>query len=129
MGQRGPAPRPTALKILHGDREDRINRTEPVPSDGEVEPPTWLTEGARERFLRLAPDLHRNAGLAWWDNDMFAVYCDLVDDYAMGTRTRRLRVAPVLRAWAREFGLSPAARSGIRVGETRSKSGAERLLS
>jgi phage terminase small subunit len=100
-----------------------------MPSDGAVEPPEWLTVTARERFLRLAPDLHRNPGLAWWDNDMFAAYCDLVDDFALGTRTRRLRVAAVLRAWAREFGLTPEARSGIRLGETRSKSGAERLLS
>lgn len=25
MGKRGPAPKPTALRVLHGDRKDRIN--------------------------------------------------------------------------------------------------------
>jgi hypothetical protein len=34
MGKRGPAPKPTNLRLLHGDRRDRINTSEPLPADG-----------------------------------------------------------------------------------------------
>jgi hypothetical protein len=29
MGKRGPRPKPTNLRVLHGDRTDRTNRSEP----------------------------------------------------------------------------------------------------
>jgi hypothetical protein len=33
VGKRGPAPKPTALRVLHGDRTDRINGQEAVPPE------------------------------------------------------------------------------------------------
>lgn len=35
----GRTPKPTHLKILAGEREARINRDEPTPSDGPAEVP------------------------------------------------------------------------------------------
>ena len=46
MGRRGLAPRPTALKLLHGvDKHNlgRVNRAEPQPDQGDITPPDWLS--------------------------------------------------------------------------------------
>ena len=86
-GQGRPA-KPTPLKVLHGDRKDRLNQTEPVPDEGAIEPPGWLveldrqaeagTETALDVWHRLAPDLIRKRVLTSWDVEAFAVYCDAV---------------------------------------------------
>lgn len=74
MGSRGPAPKPTALRLLHGDQKSRINTEEPVPAAaGCPEPPEWLTEEAAAMWRRLAPDLHAKRVLTLWDVDAFAV--------------------------------------------------------
>lgn len=76
MGKRGPRPAPTALKLVKGTREDRINDDEPVPSDGEIEPPAWLASDAVEIWDVYAPDLIRKGVLTAWDVEAFAVCCD-----------------------------------------------------
>lgn len=81
MGKRGPAPKPTALRILHGDREDRINRNEPLPVEGGVVSPVELTEAAAAVWDRLAPDLLAKRVITAWDTDAFAEYCDQVAIY------------------------------------------------
>lgn len=96
MGKRGPKGKPTSLRVLDGDREDRINRNEPVPSQGDVAPPAWITEldeqapAGHETALgvwnRLAPDLVRKGVLTPWDIDQFAVFCDAVVRHREATR-------------------------------------------
>lgn len=81
MGARGPAPKPTELRVLHGDRKDRINTSEPKPADGEVRCPTHLTDGARAVWERLAPDLIAKKVLTPWDVDDFATFCDAADRF------------------------------------------------
>lgn len=77
MGKRGPAPTPTALRVLRGDRPDRINTSEPKPSPGlAVEPPSWLTQRAKNVWSRYAPDLERQGVLTAWDVETFAAWCD-----------------------------------------------------
>lgn len=86
-GQGRPA-KPTRLKVLEGDRKDRVNTTEPIPFDVEVVPPAWLvaldheaevgTETALDVWHRLAPDLIRTKVLTAWDVEAFAVFCDAV---------------------------------------------------
>ena len=78
MGVRGPAPAPTSLKLLHGTRSDRVNTSEPVPAQGEVQPPAWLDEDALQVWNRLAPDLTDKGILTPWDTDAFGEYCALV---------------------------------------------------
>ncbi|MDK1348016.1 phage terminase small subunit P27 family [Streptomyces sp. 378] len=81
MGKRGPAPKPTALKLLHGDDKknpQRINRGEPVPAVGDVQCPEWLPERAADVWDRLAPDLIDKHVLTPWDVDAFAALCSAV---------------------------------------------------
>jgi len=76
MGKRGPAPKPTALRVLHGDRKDRINKDEPVPSAGDIVPPSWLGEDAVLLWESLADDLIAKGVLTSWDTEAFACLCD-----------------------------------------------------
>lgn len=81
MGQRGPAPKPTALKLLHGvDRHNpgRVNRAEPQPGADAIEPPNWLSAQAVEVWERYAPDLIDKGVLTAWDCEAFACWCDAV---------------------------------------------------
>lgn len=76
-GDRGGRPKkPTALKLLHGDRTDRVNTDEPQPAELLVEPPAWLTDDARELWTGLAPDLIAKHVLTSWDVEAFAAWCD-----------------------------------------------------
>ncbi|MEW2631798.1 phage terminase small subunit P27 family [Streptomyces sp. NPDC048389] len=78
MGKRGPAPKPTALRVLHGDRKDRINTAEPQPAELDVEPPAWLSEQALEVWHALADDLIAKGVLTAWDTEAYANWCDAV---------------------------------------------------
>lgn len=78
MGKRGPAGKPTALRVLHGDRKDRINTDEPQPDAGEIAPPDWLGERALEVWDAYAPDLEAKRVLTPWDVEAFAAWCDAV---------------------------------------------------
>ncbi|MEU3600893.1 phage terminase small subunit P27 family [Streptomyces sp. NPDC006798] len=78
MGKRGPAPKPTALRVLHGDRKDRINTAEPQPDDGDVVPPEWLGEAALKVWHALADDLISKGVLTSWDTEAYANWCDAV---------------------------------------------------
>lgn len=78
MGQRGPAPKPTPLRVLHGDRKDRINNAEPVPSTAPIRPPRWLSKPARVVWRAYAPDLQTQGVLTAWDVEALAIWCDAV---------------------------------------------------
>lgn len=78
MGKRGPAPKPTQLRVLHGDRKDRVNSDEPQPSELEVAPPDWLPEAAVEVWEQLADDLIGKGVLTAWDAEAYANWCDAV---------------------------------------------------
>lgn len=96
MGERGRKSKPTSLKILHGEREDRINRDEPLPGQSDVVAPEWIVQldedssGEHETALgvwsRLAPDLERTGVLTPWDVDQLAVFCDAVVRHREATR-------------------------------------------
>ncbi|WP_304455971.1 phage terminase small subunit P27 family [Nocardiopsis sp. YSL2] len=87
-GGQGRPTKPTSLKVLHGDRPDRINDGEPIPDEGEIAPPEWLldldaeakdgVESALDVWHRLTPDLIRQGVLTAWDVESFAVFCDAV---------------------------------------------------
>lgn len=79
MGKRGPAPKPTSLRLLHGDRADRINDAEPMPPERPVEPPDWLAGAALAVWEQYAQDLYVTGVLTAWDVEAFACWCDAVD--------------------------------------------------
>src|SRR5690606_32925069 len=78
MGKRGPAGKPTALRVLHGDRKDRINTDEPTPSAGDIVPPEWLGDEALDVWEEYAPDLEAKRVPTSWDVEAFAAWCDAV---------------------------------------------------
>lgn len=87
-GGQGRPSKPTALKVLHGDKPSRINTNEPIPDQGDIRPPEWLvmldaessagTETALAVWHRMAPDLIAKGVLTAWDVEGLAVYCDAV---------------------------------------------------
>ena len=138
---------PTALKLVKGTRDDRVNRLEPAPI-GDVVAPVELGGKALEVWERLAPDMIRLGVLTPWDTDHFAAYCrwvvvemnalDVVDrDGAMIPGERGLVKNPAMQiardAGARmtaigsRFGMTPSDRAKLSVGEVE-RDDAERLL-
>lgn len=150
MGRRGPAPTPTALRVLKGDRPYRINTAEPRPRDEPPQMPGWLSARARDEWQRVAPDLAVMRTARAVDAMALAAYCEavalmitLAEVVAQsgplligrdGLAHKNPAVAQLqnasanVRMWAREFGFTPAARQPLKV-ELSAGLPAERLLS
>ena len=78
MAKTGRPAKPTPLKLLHGDRKDRIPQGEPVPATTEVLPPGSLDADALAIWHQLAPDLIRQGVLTAWDAHLFGIFCQSV---------------------------------------------------
>ncbi|TDQ01260.1 phage terminase small subunit P27 family [Labedaea rhizosphaerae] len=150
MGKRGPAPKPTALRVLHGDRPDRINNDEPLPAEGGITAPDTLSDDARAAWDRLAPDLIACGVLTAWDVDGFAMVCEALARYRAATKlvngsallvqgangfvknpalvVQREAEMTFAQLGAR-FGLTPSDRSQLKVERGGSADNAARLLS
>jgi P27 family predicted phage terminase small subunit len=154
MGERGPSGKPTALRVLHGDRKDRINTDEPVPPSGLPAAPEGMSDDVRAVWDYTVSILGPMRLATPADRDALACYCEAVVTHRKASaglaqtgiivRTSRgntpmrnplLAVqrdaAALIRVFAREFGLTPSARAGISLGDGNTSSGAgpERLLS
>lgn len=152
MGTRGPSGRPNHLKALAGEREDRLNRDEPVPTEFDIVPPVELPDAAQAVWDRLAPDLIDKRVLTAWDVDAFAEFCRTVATYnraaaeveelpltakgAAGGVTVQpaFRVmqaaAQMMRSTGQRFGLTPGDRAALKVSSNEGPAaGSERLLS
>jgi P27 family predicted phage terminase small subunit len=146
-----PPRRPNHLKILAGEREDRINRNEPTPTNSTVAPAAPLSDAAQAIWDRVAPDLIDKHVLTAWDVDMFTVFCDAAatyyecrarmgDSYAVAGSVKNIVVNPYWRimrdcaeTMARigaRFGLTPSDRAGIDISASTEtpKYGPERIL-
>jgi P27 family predicted phage terminase small subunit len=144
MGRCGPRPQPTAVKIARGTEARWINHDEPKPPAGPPSPPAWLSAAAREKWDELAPLLAQTGVLSTLDGDALARYCVtfvewrkhlsicerggdvlIVRDERGGIRYTQVgpsatlvrQHGQTLLKLAIEFGLTPAARSGIRVSD------------
>ena len=150
MGKRGPAPKPTALRVLHGDRPDRINTDEPLPAEGEIAAPDTLSDDARAAWDRLAPDLTACGVLTSWDVDAFVIVVEALARYRQATKLingsallvqgpNGLVKNPALvvqreaeatfAAMGARFGLTPSDRSQLKVERGGQADNAARLLS
>lgn len=138
MGRRGPAPLPTAVKRLRGNPGKRkLNEREARPGARVPTAPRWLSAGARREYRRLGKLLLGAGLMTEIDGVALAMMCEALDVYqrakaALGEEgviitSDRGNVyqhpavgvmgsarADVLR-WAREFGMTPSARSRISV--------------
>jgi P27 family predicted phage terminase small subunit len=140
------------LKALEGVKEYRLNRNEPIPTEGGVVPPVKLPPEAQAVWDRLAPDMAARRVLTSWDVDLFSVFCRsvalfnraaaevqqsglFVDGSVKGTKVPHpaLRVmasmSRTMTAIGSSFGLTPADRARLEVnGDIRPNGDAARLL-
>jgi len=78
MGRRGPAPKPTALRVLQGNPgKIPLNPHEPhpKPAASNLQPPSFLRKDGLDAWKRLAPQLLAVGLLTEVDTDVFAAYC------------------------------------------------------
>jgi P27 family predicted phage terminase small subunit len=141
VGRRGPAKKPRALRLLHGDRADRINDYEPVPSVEPLLPPEGITAEVRAVWDFTVRHLEIMGTAAASDRDALRAYCEAVVAHAKASeilaksavlikgihgnlvRNPALQIqrdsARSMLRFAQEFGLTPSARTGIEVGAER----------
>lgn len=137
MGARGPRPKPTNLRILHGDRKDRINTDEPPAPDGVAQCPAGVSEQVRAVWDYTVAQLEAMGCASPADRDSLLCYCEAVVTHRQASailarsnilirradsdtlmRNPALSVqrdaALLIAKFAQHFGLSPSARSEIR---------------
>lgn len=138
MGERGPVPKPTALRVLEGNPGHRtLNINEPRPRRIVPKPPSTLSDEAKVLWKELAPTLFRTNLLTEIDGMALAKLCEIevlyrkakavLDSKGLvvvtpsGYKQIRPEVSVVnrmiemsLRYYA-QFGMTPAARARISV--------------
>jgi P27 family predicted phage terminase small subunit len=143
MGARGPARKPTALKLLEGNPgHQKLNHNEPKPRPIAPDCPAWLNPIARREWRRICPELERLGLLTGVDLAGLANYCSLfavivqcekaihktglvveIRDAAgtvTSTRQRaevgvRHKAIMAIKPYLGEFGLTPAARGRMQM--------------
>lgn len=151
MGARGPQPKPTALRVLEGEkRPSRINANEPRPAEGLPECPGGVTVEVRavwDYYIAQA-EIMRTARPP--DRDALHAYCEAVVLHrravklverdgvlivgALGGLVRNpaltvvKQAAETIKVFGREFGFTPASRVGMTVTGADDDKGAQRLL-
>lgn len=138
MGRRGPVPKPTALKILHGEnRPSHLNLNEPVPRAAPPVCPDDVTLEVRAVWERVVSELDAMNLARAADTDALRCYCEAVVTHRraselVGKSALLLRgqkgnlvrnpiiaiqrdAAILVRTFAAEFGLTPSSRSRIEV--------------
>lgn len=76
MADMGRPRKPDNLKLLHGDRQDRINKAAPAPREADIVPPFELSDLAQQYWDRMAPDRIRQKVLTAWDCEAFGYFCE-----------------------------------------------------
>jgi P27 family predicted phage terminase small subunit len=137
MGRRGPAPTPTGVKVRQGEtRPSRINRQEPLPRLASPAMPKGMDEVAQQVWRRVTREMRGSDVILAADADVLRCYSEAVARYVEAAelyaassplmrRDGELVKNPLhqvvrdnadaVRLFARELGLSPSARSGLRV--------------
>jgi len=134
---------PTKLKILHGERRKaRLNRDEPQPRANRPKRPADLSAAAAIIWRRIMRDFGGTGVLTAVDADALRAYCEAVARYkyaakmledsgplVRGQRSGELVKNPLhqivrdnadlMRQFARELGLTPAARTGLHTRQER----------
>lgn len=135
MGKRGPAPKPTTLRLLDGAQPSKVNRNEPQARSGKIEPPDELSDGVRIIFEYVVAELEHMRIASPADVHSIVCYCEAVDKHRKASallakssvlikglhggmvRNPALSIqrdaANTIRQFAQEFGLTPSARARI----------------
>lgn len=135
MGLRGPAPKPTQLKVLEGNPGKRKLNTAEPRAQGTPTCPAWLSATAKKEWKRILPELVALGIVGSVDSAALAAYCTCVATVqeaekiiqeeglivyapsgypqqhpAVGIRSAALTQ---MRHFLSEFGMSPSSRSRI----------------
>jgi P27 family predicted phage terminase small subunit len=133
--------KPTSLRILEGNPGHRpIDKNTPKPAPIRPTCPSWLLPEAKREWRRLAPELERLGLLTTLDRATFACYCEswawvrrceaiiAQEGQVVAGHRGIMKKHPLLSALnaatdsmltvAREFGLTPQARTRIQVSAT-----------
>lgn len=153
MGKRGPAPTPTGLRLVRGDRKDRVNTDEPQPREGLPQCPIDAAPDVHEIWDYTIEQLEHMRIVTLADRDALYAYCEAVALHRLTSQQIAREgflieglhggavkhpaaqiqrdAATMMRAFAQEFGLTPSARSTIKmhVNDSGQEKGAARLLS
>jgi P27 family predicted phage terminase small subunit len=136
MAKRGRKPKNTALKILAGSREDRVNRAAPSPARRVPKPPDHLDEYGLEAWHRLIGQLDELGVVSTADTELMGIYCGVYSRYRHALEEVKAHTLVVvtdsgcqksnpatsvisqcertMAALLGEFGLTPASRSRVR---------------
>jgi P27 family predicted phage terminase small subunit len=130
---------PTNVRLLHGDPPHRINRDEPKPRAAEPECPVEASPAVKEIWDYVLAELRAMKLVTAIDRDALFAFCMAVHVHreasavlvqtkilVRSNRSPRLLVrnpalqvlrdsAMVMARYAGEFGMTPSARSGIRI--------------
>lgn len=132
----GPAPTPTALKILAGNPGKRpLNENEPQPEPAIPSAPDHLSDEARQEWERVVPELFALGLLSHVDRAALAAYCAAYGRWVEAERMIRehgmtqlspngyVQQSPHLsiankalaqmKAFLTEFGMTPSSRSKV----------------
>ena len=144
MGLRGPARKPTALKVLNGNPGRRpINDQEPVFDPGKPTPPSYLPAEAKKEWRRIMPQLLRNGLFTVVDVPALVIYCKAWAHYlaceeyiakhgygypVIDEKTKKLKYigqfpqvsisrnsVGIIDKFAGKFGLTPSDRSSLKA--------------
>lgn len=140
MGKRGPAPKPTNLKVIQGTyRKDRSTGAEPVPAPTIPKCPTFLKGEARREWKRISVELEKLKLLSEIDRAALAAYCENWAMFVLATKeirengitclspnghvmqrpeiAIRNKAMMQMKTFLAEFGMTPASRTRISVPE------------
>jgi P27 family predicted phage terminase small subunit len=138
MATRGRKPKPTALKVLEGNPGKRpLNEKEPQPKRQAPRCPSWLEPEAKKEWKRMAKTLETIGVLTQVDKAAFAGYCQAYARWKEAeefltkhgtifkTPSGYIQQVPqvaiarnylqIMKDFCSEFGLTPAARTRIKV--------------
>ena len=141
MGQRGPQKNPLGLRIVNGRGAGRDSGGRRIADDdagferGAPAVPKWLTGEALNTWRRIVPKLAKRGIIKPEDRDALAAYClavasmrqaqESIDEQGVLIATERgaqklnpaftilTQASNMIRAFAHEFGLTPASESNV----------------
>ena len=136
-----PKPLPTAILKLRGSWRAKLRDGEPEPGFGEPDCPDFLSGEARDEWYRVTANIASMCILAKVDINMLVAWCqawarivatsiELAKSSPMDFTSPAIRVQEKaidqLARLADHFGLSPSARTRIRVPESQRKNAANK---
>lgn len=87
MGRRGPAPKPTNLRLLQGNPGKRaLPKNEPKPKPVSPKCPSWLGPIGRREWKRIAPELEKLGLFTAVDGAALEAYCQAYETMVLARK-------------------------------------------